>query len=239
VTHGTATLEETAWFLDLTIPAGITVVVTGAQRPANTAGSDVPGNLRGAIAVALDPKSQAAGVTVVMNNTVFSARDVTKTSSFDLAAFEGGEFGPLATIHADAVVHWRRMPAISAPKLCADIQAIKCLPRVDISLSYAGADDTAVQAFLAAGAKAVISAGFLPGRPSNLEFAALKAVAKEVIVVQSTRSLRGYVTPQKFLTDNNMLAGGDLSPQKLRILIMIALACETPRQQLQDLILAH
>lgn len=239
VTHGTATLEEAAYFLDLALPRGLNVVVTGAQRPSNTSGSDVAANLRAAIAVARNPRTSEAGVVVVLNNTVFSARDVTKSSSFDLAAFEAVEYGPLATIHADTSVHWRRLPARRDSGFAPDIMAITQLPRVDIAMSYAGADSCVIEAFIAAGAKAIISAGLLPGRPTNKELVALRAAAATgVLVVQSTRSTRGYVAVQKFLTDGNVLAGGDLSAQKVRILVMLALAAGYPREQLQDLILA-
>jgi len=229
ITHGTATLEETAWFLDLALSLEQPVVLTGAQRPANTDGSDAAANLRDAMAVAAEPKSRGAGVLVVMGGLVFPPRDVTKAASFELAAFEAPPYGPLGRIDADSRVVYRRlMPR--GERLCTKLFAEvleegRPLPRVDISHSYAGADGTAIRGFVAAGARGVVCAGLPPGRVAAGERAAiLEAVDSGVVVVQSTRSARGLVLRQRFLAADGMLAGGDLAPQKLRIALMLLLA---------------
>ncbi|HMA00257.1 MAG TPA: asparaginase domain-containing protein, partial [Steroidobacteraceae bacterium] len=101
ITHGTASLEETAWFLDLVVRCPLPVVLVGAQRPPNTAGSDAAPNLRAALAVAVAPAARDLGVVVAMDNYIHCARDVRKTSNFALDAFESGEFGPLGRVDPD------------------------------------------------------------------------------------------------------------------------------------------
>ncbi|MFM0509030.1 asparaginase [Paraburkholderia sp. RL17-373-BIF-A] len=233
ITHGTATLEETAWFLDLVLELDQPVVLTGAQRPANTDGSDAAANLRGAVAVAAAPESRGAGVLVAMGGLFFAARDVTKAASFELAAFEAAPYGPLGRIDADAGVVWRRRvfrdagPSRQSPRFASvlDAAASTALPRVDIAMSYAGADGAAIEAFVAAGARGIVSAGLAPGRPASGEREALcNAVAAGVVVVQATRAPRGTVPKQRFLAADGIVAGGDLSAQKLRIALMLILA---------------
>ncbi|MEZ2742199.1 asparaginase [Paenalcaligenes hominis] len=239
ITHGTATLEETAWFLSLVLPKELNVVVTGAQRPENTAGSDVKANLRAALAVVSCTKSQHFGVTVVMDNTIFSARDVVKASSFELAAFEAPMYGPLGVVDAEARVHWRRyVPSNAQARIDFNKLSRSELPRVDIVPSYAGADEVMINACVAAGAQGLISSGLVPGRPANGETSALRsAVAEGIVVVQSSRGPRGHVPVQDFLLRDGILAGGDLAPNKLRILLMLALAVGVKRDELQDFIL--
>jgi L-asparaginase len=240
ITHGTATLEETAWFLDLTVPTQAPIVVTGAQRPANTDGSDAAANLRAALAVAAAPASRGTGSLVVMNGQIFAARDVSKASSFELAAFEAPPFGPLGWVDADAQVIWRRRLSRERGDLPAfGVDALATLPRVDIILSYAGVDRVIIDACVAAGARGIVCAGLAPGRPAKGQARALADAARQgVIVVQATRSPRGYVPPQRFLEVDGILAGSDLAPPKLRILLMLALANTSERSEVQRLLLA-
>ncbi|SEK00772.1 L-asparaginase [Sphingobium sp. AP50] len=240
ITHGTATLEETAFFLSLVHRGDRPVVLTGAQRPANSAGSDALPNLRSAIAVAASPVARGAGVLVVIDNMIFAARDVTKESSGALDAFVAPEFGPLGRVEADGSVRFRRVAPPSAPAIDltrAIAPSAVTLPRVDIAYSYAGADGTAIDAFVAAGARGIVSAGLLPGRPANGEARALAAAAAAgLFVIQGTRGGRGNVVPQAFLDRAGMIAGGDLSPQKLRIVAMLVLSAGGSLSDLRDVI---
>lgn len=236
ITHGTATLEETAWFLHLTKPQNIALAITGAQRPPNTSGSDAAANLRAALAAVANSRAASLGALVVMDNTMLSARDATKTSSFALDAFESPGLGPLGAVLADGTLRLLRAPTTPSGIFPAPQSA--ALPRVDIVTSYAGADGTAVQAFRAAGARAIISAGLLPGRPANAEHAALReAAASGILVVQSTSGPRGMVPVQRHNVADNILAGGDLSPRKLRILLMLALQAGLAAPDIQSVIL--
>jgi L-asparaginase len=239
VTHGTATLEETAWFLDLTLALDIPIVVTGAQRPANTDGSDASGNLRAALATAASPLARGLGVLVVMDGRIFAARDVTKAASFELAAFEAPLSGPLGRVDAANDVTIRRVPRRAPCCVQIDAERLPALPRVDVVMSYAGADRVAVDAFMAAGARGLVSAGVPPGRPARGEVAALAEAARAgVVVVQSSRAARGTVPPQAFLAADGILAGGDLPAHKLRILLMLALAHTSDKTLIQQWILA-
>ncbi|WP_429481745.1 asparaginase [Paraburkholderia youngii] len=254
VTHGTATLEETAWFLQLVLDIAQPVIITGAQRPANTAGSDVLANLRGAIVAACDPMSATHGVLVAMDGWLFSPRDVTKAASFELNAFEAPGYGPLARIEPEARITWRRNA--SAPRghgeptwfsrALVETDAPFALPRVDIAISYAGADGVAIDALVAAGSAGIVSAGLVPGRPAAGEAAAYrKAVEAGVVVVQSSRAARGVVPPQAFLARDGVIPGGDLTPHKLRIALMLALTfngdsaadCAQRRERIQTVLL--
>jgi len=241
VTHGTATLEETAWFLDCTLHTTRPVVVTGAQRPANTTGSDALANLRAAVAVAACPRAVGLGTLVVMNNLVLAARDATKASSFDLQAFEAGGNGSLGRVHADASVVLRREPLPArGEREGIDVRGCEQLPRVDIVVSYAGADGSAIEAAVRAGARGLVSMGLAPGRAANGERQALAEAARQgVCVVQSTRAARPDVPPQAFLARDGLLAGGDLSAHKLRILLMLLLSRPRNPGSLQRLLLSY
>lgn len=239
ISHGTASLEETAWFLDVVLDAPLPVVLVGAQRPPNTAGSDAGPNLRAAVAVAVDPKARDLGVLVVMNNHIFGARDVRKSANFSLDAFGAPEFGPLGRVEANGAVVLRRCPVrsrASFTQLKAALQ-VEQPARVDIALSYAGADGTAIRSFQAAGAKAIISMGMPPGRCTPLEREALRAAANSgILVVQSSRAIQGSVVPQKYNDDDHILSGGDLAANKLRILLMIALSAGVQNTQVERLL---
>jgi len=234
VTHGTATLEETAFFLHAVLDPPWPVVVTGAQRPPATAGSDAEAGMRGALAAAA---CGPAGVFVAMNGQLFGAATVTKTSNFALDAFEAPQSGPLGRIEPDGSLSLLAAPVPRAHAFGVPEDA-QALPRVDIALSYAGADGVAVDALVAAGARGIVSAGLPPGRSTPGERAALlRAVAAGVTVVQSSRAARGQVPVQPYNVAEGILAGGGLAPNKARILVMLALGAGLGRAALQALLL--
>lgn len=233
VTHGTATLEETAFFLHATLDAGLPVVVTGAQRPPNTASSDAVAGLREAIVAAAEAP---AGVYVSMNGLLYSPDDVTKTANHALDAFEAPEFGPLGRIEPAGHLSLRRLPRPLRRRFA--MSDARSLPRVDLVQSYAGADGVAVDAFVAAGARGLLSVGFPPGRCTPGERSALlRAVEAGVTVVQASRALRGQVPLQAYNTADGILSGGPLAPAKIRILVMLALAEGLDGEDLQALLL--
>ena len=224
IPHGTATLEETAYFLNLALKSEKTVVVVGAQRPASALGSDAGMNLLGAVRTVSAPAARGLGVLVVLNDEIHSAREATKTSTYRLQTFRSPDFGLLGHIDGDGVQIYRQPRRRHAPDTEFDIAGLARLPRVDIAYSYGGADGTVVDALVAAGARGIVSAGLAPGIPTPLERIALeRARGAGVIVVQSSRAGSGRVALRRYLDEAGMVAADNLNPQKARILLMLAL----------------
>src|SRR6202048_1429157 len=223
IPHGTATLEETGLFLNLTLAVAQPVVLVGAQRPASALGSDAGMNLVNALRVAGSPEARSKGVLVVLNDEIHAARDVVKTSTYRVQTFRSLDFGALGHVDGDGV-HFYRAP-IRAPMPDTQFAALDltALPRVDIVYSYAGADGALVDAAVAAGARGIVSAGFAPGSPTPEQRVAFERAAKSgVVVVQCSRAT-GRVAPRRRLRENGIVAGEDFTPQKARILLMLAL----------------
>ncbi|HEV2956653.1 MAG TPA: asparaginase [Xanthobacteraceae bacterium] len=228
IPHGTATLEETAYFLNLALKSDKTVVVVGAQRPASALGSDAGMNLLGAVRTVSAPAARGLGVLVVLNDEIHSAREATKTSTYRLQTFRSPDFGLLGHIDGDGVQIYRQPRRRHAPDTEFDIAGLARLPRVDIAYSYGGADGTVVDALVAAGARGIVSAGLAPGIPAPLERIALeRARGAGVIVVQSSRAGSGRVALRRYLDEAGMVAADNLNPQKARILLMLALTRTT------------
>jgi L-asparaginase len=225
VTHGTATLEETAYFLNLAVKVPVPVVVVGAMRPSSALGTDSGVNLFNAVRVAASPEARGMGVLVVLNDEINAARDVAKTSNYRVQTFVSRDFGILGYADPDKVKFYRKPLRRTAPETEFDVGRLAELPRVDIVPAYAGADAAFVQAAVAAGAKGIVSAGFPSGSPSPAQKVALKEAAKAgIVVVQSSRSGSGRVIDDKVaIRDAGFLAADSLTPQKARILLMMAL----------------
>ncbi len=225
VTHGTATLEETAYFLNLTVKVPLPVVVVGAMRPSSALGADGGLNLLNAVRVAGCPEARGMGVVVVLNDEINAAREVAKTSNYRVQTFVSRDFGILGYADADKVIFYRRPMRRCAPDTEFDVSGLSALPRVDIIPAYAGADAALVEAAIQAGAKGIVSAGFPSGSPSPAQKAALKDAAKAgIAVVQSSRAGSGRVIDDKVaLRDAGFVAADNLTAQKARILLMLAL----------------
>jgi L-asparaginase len=222
--HGTATLEETAYFLNLTVKVSVPVVLVGSQRPSSALSSDAGLNLVNAIRVAASPDARDMGILVVLNDEIHAAREVTKTATARLQTFRTPDFGVLGHADGDAVAFYRRPVRRHAPDTEFDISAIAELPRVDISYSYAGGDGVAARAFTAAGAKGIVAAGFAPGFCPLDEIEALTEAAKQgIVVVQSTRAGSGRTFRGTRLRQAGFLIADNLNPQKARILLALAL----------------
>lgn len=230
--HGTASLEETAYFLSLTLKHPLPVVVVGSQRPNSALSSDAGLNLVNALRVAASPEARGLGALVVLNDEVHAAREVTKTSTSRLQTFRAGDFGCLAHADGDRLAWYRRPLRRVAPDTEFDPRPLQALPRVDIAYTYAGSDGAAVGAFRAAGARGIVSAGFAPGFVTPEESDALRgAVAAGVVVVQSSRAGSGRVFPTTRLREAGFIPADNLTPQKARILLALALtATRDPRE---------
>ncbi|HZV59083.1 MAG TPA: asparaginase [Candidatus Eremiobacteraceae bacterium] len=238
VTHGTNTLEETAYFLDLTTRNTKPVVLVGAERPASDFDSDGPRNLLDAIRVASAPEALDKGVMVVMNGQVNAARDVTKTNTSQVETFRSLEFGALGVVDAQSVRFYRtplRRQTIA-------IDSGTHLAKIDIVMSYAGADGQVIRAMLGDGAvQGLVVAGLgLGGVPGSMYDVIKEARAKGIPVAISTRVPTGRIFPLSAtkgsalsLRQMGCVLTDNLSPQKARILLMLALTKTRDPETLQ------
>jgi L-asparaginase len=226
VSHGTSTLEETAWFLDLTLRSDKPVVVTGAQRNASARDFDGPRNLLAALKICRAPVACGHGVLVALNEHVNAAREATKSHTVDVETFQSGEWGYLGSVVNDRVTfHRSPLRRLHLPLLGAE------LPRVDIVPMYAGADGALVLAAVAAGARGLVIEAVASGHVNTAMYEAITQVlGRGVPVVVSTRIPRGgtragYGFPgsSQLLVDKGAVLSGDLSPWKARIVLMLAL----------------
>ena len=225
IPHGTAILEETGFFLNLTLAVAQPVVLVGAQRPASALGSDAGMNLVNALRVAGSSEARGKGVLAVLNDEIHAARDVVKTSTYRLQTFRSLDFGALGHVDGDGVHFYRSPSRRHMPDSQFAASNLDTLPRVDIIYSYAGADGALVEAAVAAGARGIVSAGFAPGSPTPQQRTAFERAAKSgVVVVQCSRAASGRVAPRRRLRESGIVAGEDLSPQKARLLLMLALS---------------
>ena len=225
ITHGTATLEETAYFLNLTLRTDAPVVVVGAQRPATGLSSDAAMNLLNAVRVAGSPAARGLGVLVLLNDEIQAAREVTKASTLRLETFRSPDLGMLGYADPDGRIAIYRKPARRHnPDTEFDVAGRSSLPRVDIVASYAGADGAAIEAFVVAGARAIVSASLPPGVTTPAETDALQQARRRgVLVVLSSRAGSGRVLPRTALRERGFVVADNLSPQKARVLAMLAL----------------
>lgn len=238
VTHGTDTMEETAFFLDLVNAHERPVVFTGSMRPSNSPGADGPANLFNAVCLAADPAAGGKGVLVVMNDYIFSASGVTKTHTVNPQAFENPDHGPMGTIRGGNAVfyhpcHERLLPEkrFSFAEL-----ANRDLPRVNIVMSYAGATSLLFDTLVKNGTEGIVIAGVGHGNYSReIENSAKKAVQNGVAVVRATRVLQGGVSSDTENTFEGQVVSRSLSPQKARILLMLALTVSREPAEIQHL----
>jgi L-asparaginase len=237
ITHGTATLEETGYFLHLTVRSDRPVVLTGAMRPPSALGTDADLNLLEAIRLAAAPDAAGRGVLAVLNSEIQSVRDVTKTNAFRVNTFDSRDFGCLGYVDADGrVLFYRDVTRLHTAATPFDVRGRQTLPRVDIVYAYAGADGALIDALCERGTEGLVLVGFGGGTfPRAFQEAGERAVQAGIPVVLATRSTAGRVviTPQKAAA--GFVASDDLMPQKARILLMLALGVTRERAGLQEM----
>jgi L-asparaginase len=237
VTHGTATLEETAYFLHLVVKSDRPVVLTGAMRPPSAVGTDADLNLLDAVRLAAAPEAAGRGVLTILNNEIQSARDVTKSNAFRVDTFHSRDFGVLGYVDSDARVLFYR--SVTRPHTRAtpfDVRGRKGLPRVDIVYSYAGADGMLVDALAERRPDGMVLVGFGGGSyPGAFFEAGRRAVQAGIPVVLATRSWNGRVVATPRLESGGFLVCDDLMPQKARILLMLALTATRDPREIQEM----
>ena len=225
ITHGTATLEETAYFLHLAVKTERPVVVTGAMRPPTSISTDADLNLLDAVRIAATPEAAGMGVLTVLNNEIHCAREVYKANTLRVETFKPNELGFLGYADSDQrVVFYRRPVRKHTVDTPFRVDGRRDLPRVDIVHAYAGADGMLVDAVRAHGSDGLVLAGFGAGTfPPAALAAAESAVAGGMPVVLASRSSAGRVvmTPRK--AEQGFIVADNLMPQKARILLMLGL----------------
>jgi len=226
ISHGTDTLEETAYWLDLTVDSTKPVVLIGAQRNASESDFDGPRNLLNAVRICIDPQSKGKGSMLVMNNQINAARDVTKTHTSSVETFKSGDFGFLGEVDFDRIIYSRSPLRRQYVPLKAET-----MPYVEIVPMYGGADGYLIKAAVEHGAKGIVIQGLGWGNVNLPMFGVIKeTMAKGIPLVITSRVPNGRVLPNygwegggKTLVDAGAVMGDDLSPQKARILLMLLL----------------
>jgi L-asparaginase len=221
ITHGTDTVEETAYFLHAVLAPAKPVVLTCAMRPATALMADGPQNLVDALAVASAPG--ARGVVVVCAGTIHGARDITKQHSYRVDAFSSGDAGPIGHVEEGGVRLLREWPG-QDPQAAARYQKVAVArhwPRVEIVMNHAGADGAVVRALQAQGVDGLVVAATGNGTVhQDLQAALVKAQASGVKVLRSTRCAQGRVLPR---ADDALPDSAGLSPVKARVALLLEL----------------
>lgn len=229
ITHGTDTIEETAFFLDLTIKSDKPVVLVGAMRPATAISADGPMNLLEAVTLAADKKAQKRGVMIVLNDRIGSAFYTTKTNSTTLDTFKAYEPGYLG-VFVSGKPKFYYTPAKPVDSAFFDVSKLDSLPPVEILYSYQDQLPTMLDAALKSGAKGIVIAGSGNGNVSSKMEEAIKQLSEKGIpVVMAARTGSGYVSSKSFA-----IGSGFLNPQKSRILLQLALAKGADLKQIAD-----
>ena len=219
ITHGTDTLEETAYFLNLTVKTYKPVVLTGSMRPASSLSADGPMNLYEAVCLAASEEAVGKGVMVVFSDRIYSARAVTKISTYHIAAISSGEMGTLGVIRDGKVFIYNSPRKLHTLDSEFDVSDVESLPKVSIMYFAVDADPELIQ-FAAEKSDGIVIAGAGTGEFSE-EF---KNVIKDISIpiVISSRTNDGIILRENLLCDNT-IAGGNLNPQKAAILLRLAL----------------
>ena len=225
ITHGTDTMEETAFFLDNIFDTDIPIVLVGSMRPSTAIGADGPANLYEAVKVASSPQSKGRGVLVVLNDTIQGARWTQKTNTTSVETFESPNAGPVGFVDTATVRYLA--PAFPIKKAGLKLPAAAPLPRVDIIYAHANMDGAPIEDAVKRGAKGIVLAGVGDGNTSKEAIDALAQAAKQgVLVVRSARVGSGFVNRNVEVNDDTLgfVVSYDLNPQKARILTQLLIA---------------
>lgn len=243
LTHGTDTMEETAYFLDLTLAQCRPVIVTGAMRRASMLGADGPANLMNSVRLAVHSGAREVGAVVLMNDEILPGREAAKVHTSRVHAFVAQGAGPLGVTDPDSVVLERPLPPRSCGTPAFDLTEVEALPRVEIIHVHLGADGTLIRAAVEAGARGIVMASVGRGGSTPSQSEALReARAAGVAVVRSSRTGAGRVPVGSGGGEGGpgaLLGSGDLTPQKARILLMLALTRTEDPDELREIFRTH
>jgi L-asparaginase len=236
ITHGTDTIEETAYFLDLVVKSRKPVVIVGAMRPSTAISADGPINLYNATILAGSEEAVGKGVLVALNDQINAARDVTKSNTSTADTFRSPDLGMLGYMQGNKPYFYHVSARKNTVDTEFDVGDLESLPAVEIVYEYANVGRTPIDAFVAAGVKGLVNAGVGDGSLANPVKAALsEARQKGVVIVRSSRVGSGIVARNGEANDDQLdfVVSDTLNPQKARILLMLALTKTSDTKEIQ------
>ena len=242
ITHGTDTIEETAYFLNLVVKSRKPVVIVGAMRPSTALSADGPINLYNAVVLAGSREAAGKGVLVVLNDQINAAREVTKTNTSTLDTFKAPELGLLGYMQDNRPIFYRQSTRKHTADTEFDIMTLDVLPQVDIAYGYVNVNRVAVDAFMAAGSKGIIYAGVGDGSlAAPVKSALVDARRQGAVIVRSSRVGQGIVARNGEANDDELdfVVSDTLNPQKARILLMLALTKTMSTKEIQRIFYAY
>ncbi|HTP03721.1 MAG TPA: type II asparaginase [Nitrospirota bacterium] len=244
ITHGTDTMEETAYFLSLVVKSDKPIVLVGSMRPATAIGADGPANLYDAVALAANPEAKGRGPLVVLNDEIHYAREAQKTNSTALDTFKSPNRGRAGVMNTGKAYFFSTNTTVHTTKseFSVDGKVVNDLPYVEVVYSYANFGRDTIDFLVGKGVKGIVLAGVGDGNSTDTAIAALADAAKKgVAVVRSTRTGSGLVVRNVEVDDEKLgfIAAMELNPQKARILLMLGLMNTNEPKKLQDFFMRY
>jgi len=238
ITHGTDTMEETAYFLQLVVKSAKPVVLTGSMRPSTALSADGPLNIFNAVAIAGDPAATGRGVLVAANDDIHSARDITKTNTTSVQTFLSPQYGLIGTTLYGKQTFFRVPYRKHTTGSEFSVKGVTALPRVDVIYAHADMSADLIDAAVKLGAKGIVVAGVGDGNMTAKALDALTRAAKSgVVCVRSTRLPSGRTWRNSEVNDDKLglVAAGELNPSKSRVLLKLALMKTSDPAQIQKI----
>ena len=237
ITHGTDTMEETAFYLNLVVDSDKPVVLTGAMRPATALSADGPLNLYNSVAVAASDKARGHGVLVMANDSIHGAREVVKTNTLTVQTFESPNMGLLGALHYGSFRMYRKPLKKHTTNSIFSIRSIEELPRVVVIFAHSNMNGDLIRAAIGMGVKGIVLAGVGNGNASKLAIAAMgEAREQGIVIVRSTRSSSGAVLRNQEVDDDTMgfVVSDQLNPAKARVLLQLGLTQTNDAVKIQE-----
>jgi len=238
ITHGTDTMEETAYYLHLVVNSEKPVILVGAMRPSTAMSADGPNNLYNSVVLAGSDNARGKGVLVVMNDTIYSAREVTKASTFLTDAFQAPGLGALGYIQSNVAHFYKEPIGLHTTSSRFSKSEINDLPKVDIVYGYANVTRVAIDAFVDNGSKGIVYAGTGNGSlTAEVTDALCDARSSGVIIIRASRVGSGLVARNGEANDDELdfIVSNTLNPQKARVLLLLALTQTTDTKEIQQI----
>ncbi len=244
ITHGTDTMEETAYFLSLVVKSDKPVVLVGSMRPATAIGADGPANLYDAVALAANPEAKGRGPLIVLNDEIHYAREAQKTNTTALDTFKSPNRGRAGVMNTGKAYFFSTNTMVHTTKseFSVDGKGVNDLPRVEVVYSYANFGRDTIDFLVEKGVKGIVLAGVGDGNSTDDAIAGLADAAKKgVAVVRATRTGSGLVVRNVEVDDEKLgfIASMELNPQKARILLMLGLMKTNDPKKLQELFMKY